>query len=89
MLPLDSSDDDNILVHLVEMDTCSLDYTLSSCSDDVNFCLAIDFSLNLDHEFNVAKVVLEYSCDCLPIFVSTFGQFVDEVNNICCYDHSI
>ena len=42
MLPPDSNDDDNISIHLVEMDT--LDDTLSSCSDDDD-----DFCLNLDH----------------------------------------
>lgn len=96
MLPPKNTHDDNVPIHLVDetkMDTNSSNYTPTSCNDDDDddddLCLAIDAFLDPDHEFHVVVVVLEHSCDCLPIFVPNFGECAVEVNNTHCYDHFI
>lgn len=74
MSPLDSNDDDNVLVYLVdetEIDNDFLDHTLAFCSDGNDLCLAINVSFDPDHEFHVVVVLLEHNSNCFPPFIST------------------
>lgn len=92
MSPLDSSDDDNVPIHLINeivMDTVSVDYTYFLNSDDDDLCLTINAPSDPDHEVHVGAVDIKYSYDCLSSFVSTFGGFATEVNNTCYYDYFI